>query len=355
MTRHKKLHENRLDEAPEIPDASAPHQLEGSNSVILELIQYNDKDFRMETKLPIETILGHLRNDAINWINVDGLSDRNILAKLGEHFNLHSLLLEDVCSEHQPKVEEYDDYIFLTLKMLYQIKDGVIDYEQISFVLGKNYLLSFQEKEGDLFGTLRDKIRQDHGRARKRGADYLMYRLVDIIVDNYYNVLDAVGYQIEQIEDAIDQGSDNFEFHKIQKIKKELIYLRKALYPLRDALSKLIKEEYGLIDPANTRYFSDVYDHVVHLIDSMDTYKDLTSSLMDIHINYMNTRMNEVMKVLAVISTIFMPLTFIVGVYGMNFEFMPELHWKFGYWEVWGLMVLVAAGMIMFFKHKKWF
>lgn len=309
----------------------------------------------METKLPVEKILTHLRKDAVNWINVDGLTDRNLLEKLGVHFNLHSLLLEDVCSEHQPKVEEYDEYLFFTLKMLYQIRDGVIDYEQISFVLGKNYLLSFQEKEGDLFGTLRDRIRLDQGRARKRGPDYLMYRLVDIIVDNYYNVLDAIGYQVEQIEEAIDGGSDNLEFAKIQKIKKELIYLRKALYPLRDALSKLIKEEYGLIDPSNTRYFSDVYDHVVHLIDSMDTYKDLTSSLMDIHINYMNTRMNEVMKVLAVISTIFMPLTFIVGVYGMNFDFMPELRWKFGYLEVWVLMGTIAVGMIYYFKKKKWF
>lgn len=349
MTRHRKISED------EVVDTPAPNVLQPANNVILEFIQYNEKEYRMETKLPIETILTHLRKDACNWINVDGLTDRNILSKLGEHFNLHSLLLEDVCSEHQPKVEEYDEYIFFTLKMLYQIRDGVIDYEQISFVLGKNYLLSFQEKEGDLFGTLRDRIRLDQGRARKRGPDYLMYRLVDIIVDNYYNVLDAIGYQVESIEEAIDGGSDNFEFQKIQKIKKELIYLRKALYPLRDALSKLIKEEYGLIDPANTRYFSDVYDHVVHLIDSMDTYKDLTSSLMDIHINYMNTRMNEVMKVLAVISTIFMPLTFIVGVYGMNFDFMPELRWRFGYLEVWLLMAAIAGGMILYFKHKKWF
>jgi magnesium transporter len=349
MTRHKKI----SDEEPTQPPA--PNVLQPNANVILEFIQYNEKEYRMETKLPVEKIITSLRKDTVNWINVDGLTDRNILSKLGEQFNLHTLLLEDVCSEHQPKVEDYDDYIFFTLKMLYQIRDGVIDYEQISFVLGKNFLLSFQEKEGDLFGTLRDRIRLDQGRARKRGADYLMYRLVDIIVDNYYNVLDAIGYQVEQIEEAIDGGSDNLEFHKIQKIKKELIYLRKALYPLRDALSKLIKEEYGLIDPSNTRYYSDVYDHVVHLIDSMDTYKDLTSSLMDIHINYMNTRMNEVMKVLAVISTIFMPLTFIVGVYGMNFDFMPELKWNFGYLGVWVLMAGIAGGMILFFKHKKWF
>jgi magnesium transporter len=350
MERHR--HIGHLEEAETIGSASSivPHK----GKVILELIQYNATEHRMELKLPIETLISHLKPSVVNWINVDGLSDRTILARIGEHFNLHALLLEDVCSEHQPKVEEYDDYLFFTLKMLYQIKDGNIDYEQISFVLGRDFLLSFQEKEGDLFGTLRERIRLDQGRVRKKNADYLFYRLIDIIVDNYYNVLDAVGYQIEQIEDEIDKG-DNFEFQKIQRIKKELIYLRKALYPLRDALSKLIKEESPFIDPSNERYFSDVYDHVVHLIDSMDTYKDLTSSLMDIHINTMNTRMNEVMKVLAVISTIFMPLTFIAGVYGMNFEHMPELEWKFGYLEVWILMIAIAGAMVLFFKHKKWF
>lgn len=350
MTRmHRKIAhiEETIEEA--VPPSQEPGQ-----KVILELIQYDDDEHRMINNKPVEEVISSFRDGMVNWINVDGLNDRNIIGKIAERFNLHSLLVEDVCSEHQPKVEEYDDYLFFTMKMLYQIKDGVIDYEQISFVMGKDFLLSFQEKEGDLFGTLRDRIRLSQGRARKKGSDYLLYRLVDIIVDNYYNVLDAVGYQIEQIEEEIDKNAD-FQFVKIQRVKKELIYLRKALYPLRDALSKLVKEESGFVDPSNTRYFSDVYDHVVHLIDSMDTYKDLTSSLMDIHINTMNTRMNEVMKVLAVISTIFMPLTFIVGVYGMNFEYMPELQWKFGYLEVWIIMATIAGGMILYFKHKKWF
>lgn len=328
--------------------------LHSGQRVILELIQYDDDEHKMVSNKAVEEIIDEFRDGMVNWINVDGLNDRNIIGKIAKRFNLHSLLVEDVCSEHQPKVEEYDDYLFLTMKMLYQIKDGVIDYEQISFVMGKDFLLSFQEKEGDLFGTLRERIRLNQGRARKKKSDYLLYRLVDIIVDNYYNVLDAVGYQIEEIEEEIDKNAD-FQFQKIQRVKKELIYLRKALYPLRDALSKLVKEESGFIDSSNTRYFSDVYDHVVHLIDSMDTYKDLTSSLMDIHINTMNSKMNEVMKVLAVISTIFMPLTFIVGVYGMNFDYMPELRWKFGYLEVWIGMAIIAGGMVIYFKRKKWF
>ena len=264
-------------------------------------------------------------------------------------------MLEDITNEHQPKAEEYEDYLFFTLKMLYRIEDNIIDYEQISFVLGKDYLLSFQEKDGDLFGPFRERIRLDQGRVRKKKADYLLYRLIDIIVDNYYSVLDNIGQQIEDIEEAVYNNPSSKEFQRIQRLKKELIYLRKALYPLRDALSKLIKDESGFIESDSARYFADVYDHVVHLIDSLDTYKDLTSGLMDIHINTLNIRMNEIIKVLTIFSTIFMPLTFIVGVYGMNFEFMPELHSPWGYPITWIVMILMTFVMVGYFKLKKWF
>lgn len=323
--------------------------------IILELIQYNEREYISFDHLGIEELLKKQQPHLVNWINLDGLSDTKIINRIGEGFSLHSLLLEDIISEHQPKVEEYDDYLFFTLKMLYRIEDGEIDYEQISFVLGKNYLLSFQEKEGDFFGAFRDRIRLDQGRVRKKGADYLLYRLIDIIVDNYYTVLDEIGQQIEDIEEQIYKGHTGQEFRKIQRLKKELIFLRKALYPLRDAMSKLIKDESGFIESSNARFFNDVYNHVAHLIDSLDTYKDLTSGLMDIYINTQNTRMNEVMKVLTVISTIFIPLTFIVGVYGMNFDFMPELHWQVGYAIVWVVMILVTIGMIFYFRYKKWF
>ncbi|MFM7852210.1 MAG: magnesium/cobalt transporter CorA, partial [Flammeovirgaceae bacterium] len=213
----------------------------------------------------------------------------------------------------------------------------------------------------DFFDAFRTRIKLDQGRVRKKKADYLLYRLIDIIVDNYYIVLDEIGEQIESIEEDIYTNSLDQQFKNIQQLKKELIFLRKALYPLRDALSKVTKDESSFIDPSNHRYFADVYDHVVHLIDSLDTYKDLTSGLMDIYINTINARMNEVMKVLTVISTIFMPLTFIVGVYGMNFNpdsspwNMPELNAKYGYPIVMLLMVLIVLGMIRYFKYKKWF
>ena len=337
------------------PDKVLVEKKPSENNVLLELIQYNDTDYFKCEDLPISALLSHLKPNCINWINLDGLGDHSIINRIGEHFCLHSLLLEDIVNDHQPKAEEFDDYLFFTLKMLHRIEGNEISYEQISFVLGKDYLLSFQEEAGDFFGPFRERIKQDQGRVRKKKADYLLYRLIDIIVDNYYVVLDNIGQQIEEIEDSIYSNPTEKEFKRIQLIKKELIYLRKALYPLRDAINKLVKNESDFIDPTNERYFSDIYDHVVHLIDSMDTYRDLTSSLMDIHINTLNTRMNEVMKVLTVISTIFMPLTFIVGVYGMNFEHMPELKWVWGYPAVWGGMIAITIVMVQYLRKKNWF
>lgn len=323
--------------------------------VLLELIQYNEQDYFKCEDLPINELLNHLKPDCINWINLDGFQDHSIINRIAEHFCLHSLMVEDIVDEHQPKSEEFDQYLFVTLKMLHRIDGCKISYEQISFVLGKDYLLSFQQDPGDFFEPFREKIKLDQGRVRKKKADYLLYRLIDIIVDNYYSVLDNIGEQIEEIEDRIYSNPTEKEFKRIQLLKKELIFLRKALYPLRDAIYKLVRNESDFIEESNERYYSDVYDHVVHLIDSMDTYRDLTSSLMDIHINTLNTRMNEVMKVLTVISTIFMPLTFIVGVYGMNFIHMPELGWLWGYPAVWGIMIIIATVMIRYFRKKNWF
>jgi magnesium transporter len=338
MSKHK---------ATELTHSKAP--------VILEMIRYDRASYDRFNNLSIQEIIKSLDPEKVSWINVDGLDDTITLEKLQEHFCLHTLLIEDVVNDQRPKAEEYEDYLFFTLKMLYRIEGKHIDYEQISFVLGSNYLLSFQEKEGDLFDSFRERIRLDQGRVRKQHADYLLYRLLDVIVDNYYTVLDNIGEQIEEIETEIEKGSTDHTFKQIQSLKKELIFLRKAVYPLRDAMSKLVKGETSFVRDATIRYFSDIYDHIVHLIDSLDTYKDLTSGLMDIHINTQNNKMTEVMKVLAVISTIFIPLTFIAGVYGMNFEYMPELTSRWGYPITCAAMLLVGGGMLMYFKRKKWF
>jgi magnesium transporter len=327
----------------------------GSN-VILEMISFNEKSFSRVENIPIDDILERCDKHSINWINIDGLSDLELIKKVGKHFNLHYLLLDDITNtDHRPKLDEYDDHLFLTLKMLYRMEGNEIDYEHISFVLGKDFLLSFQEKEGDIFNHLRDRIKIDTGIFRKRGADYLLYRLVDTIVDSYYTILENVGYKVEALEENISANPTIEDFREIQELKKEFIYLRKVVYPLREALNKIMKNESGFIESHTLKYYSDVYDHVIHLIDSLDTYKDLTSTLMDLYMNTINYKMNEVMKVLTVISVIFMPLTFIVGVYGMNFDVLPELHWHYGYFGVLVFMGIIMASMIFYFRYKKWF
>jgi magnesium transporter len=326
-----------------------------SEKVILELITYDRESYDKYIADSANELLPHLNEKRVNWINLDGLSNRQLVEKLQAHFCLNALVVDDILNDQRPKAEEFEDYLFVTLKMLYKIDGPSIDYEQISFVLGDNFLLSFQEKEGDLFGPFRERIRQDQGRVRKKKADYLLYRLIDIIVENYYNVLDNIGEQIELTEQKVRSDPSEAVFRKIQQLKKELIYLHKALYPLRDAVGKLVKDESTFIKEENVRYFSDVYDHVIHLIDSLDTYRDLTSGLVDIYLNTQNTRLNEVIRVLTIISTIFMPLTFIVGVYGMNFDYFPELEWRYGYGMVWAIMLGIALAMIGYFKYKRWF
>ena len=324
-------------------------------NVILELIKYDRTSATRYDNLEISTLLSKLETDKVNWINIDGLNNQEVIDKVQEHFCLHALLIDDIVADQRPKSEEYESHLFFTMKVLHRIDGMQIDYEQISFVLGANFLISFQEKEGDLFDGFRDRILQDVGKVRKKNADYLLYRLIDINVDSYYTVLDKIGDIIDDIEEDAYENPSNRSFNQIQRLKKEIIFLRKALYPLREAVGRIAKGESEYIADECIRYYADIYDHIAHLIDSLDTYKDLTAGLLDIHINAMNTKMNEVMKVLTVISTIFMPLTFIVGVYGMNFDFMPELKWKYGYLAVWGIMAVIFFGMLSFFRRKKWF
>jgi magnesium transporter len=334
----------------------APPPVEGDQKVILELISYDEKKFNHHNHVTVDALLDQCQNGQIHWINVDGLADPAIIKKIGARFNLHYLLIEDVLNtEHRPKSDEYDEHLFLTLKMLYKIEGDLVDYEHISFVLGKDLLLSFQEKEGDIFNLVRDRIKPEASIFRKRGSDYLLYRLVDTIVDSYYAVLENIGQKVEAIEDRISENPTIDDFKQIQSLRKEFIYLRKMVYPLREALNKIIKNESGFIEDRTVKYFSDVYDHIIHLIDSLDTYRDVTSTMMDLYMNTINYKMNEVMKVLTIISAIFIPLSFIAGIYGMNFTHMPELQWRYGYFVVLGIMGVVLMGMIGYFRYKKWF
>ena len=336
---------------PESMDSLTP-----APKAIVEMITYNEQEFTKRDHVSVQEIVEKFNPEAVNWINVDGALNSTVVDEISKQFNIHHLMLEDIRNtEHRPKADEYDDHLFFTLKMLYNINDQSIDYEHISFVLGKNYLISFQEKEGDIFGSLRDRIKLDSGIIRKRSADYLLYRLIDTIVDSYYSVLEEIGMHVETIEENISKNPQMEDFRQIQELKKDFIYLRKVVYPLREALNKIIKNENGCIEEKNIKYFSDVYDHVIHLLDSLDTYKDLTSTLMDLYMNTINYKMNEVMKLLTIITTIFIPLSFIAGIYGMNFDNMPELHWHYGYFDVLGLMTVIFIAMIFYFRYKKWF
>lgn len=324
----------------------------------VDLISYDRDDILEFCSKSSEDVLDQLAPNRVNWVNIDGLHNVKLIEEIGEHFKLHPLLMEDVLNtEHRPKSEYYEHQIFFTLKTLYNLTDEDITYEQISFVLGKDYLLSFQEKEGDLFESFRERLRQtgpSKNRARGKGADYLFYRLIDTIVDSYYVILEKVGEHIDELEDEVYDDPTKKTLHKIQQLKKELIFLRKTVYPLREALSKVTKGEYQFIKKDTLPFFSDVYDHTIHVIETLETYRDLVASLTDMYMTSISNKMNEVMKVLTIMATIFIPLTFIAGVYGMNFTYMPELNWKFGYPAVWAVMVATSIGMIIYFKRKKW-
>jgi len=290
------------------------------------------------------------------WINVDGVHDINVIEKLGHHFMVHPLTLEDTVNTSQrPKLEEFDAYLYIVLKMLdYDREHEKIRSEQVSLVVGPNFLISFQEQEGDVFNAVRDRIRKGRGRIRQGGSDYLAYALIDCIVDHYFLVLEQLGERIESLENGIYENTGPDLLRDIFRLKQEMIYLRKQVWPLRETLSHILKLESPLIKDATRVFFMDVYDHLVKGIDVVESLRDVLSGLQDLHISITGHHMNEIMKVLTIIATIFIPITFVAGIYGMNFEVMPELKWRWGYVAVWGLFGAITAGMLVYFRRRKW-
>jgi magnesium transporter len=287
---------------------------------------------------------------------VEGVHDVDIIRHLGERFALHPLVLEDIVNTGQrPKIEDYDRYLFIVLRMLKPTGGGEFTSEQLSMILGDNYLFTFQEGlQGDVFDTVRERLRSGKGKGRGMGADYLAYALIDAIVDNYFSVLEDLGERIVNLEEELTLAPDTTTLHEINDIKKEIIFLRKAVWPLREAVSFLERGDSHLLSPSTRLYFRDVYDHTVQVIDTVETYRDLLSGMLDLYLSSISNRINEVMKFLTVIGTIFMPLTFLVGVYGMNFKHMPELEWHLGYFILWGLMIGLSIAMIIYFRRKRW-
>ena len=296
------------------------------------------------------------------WINVDGLHEVEVLGAIGERFGLHPLVVEDILHTAQrPKVEDHGAYLFVVLKSLYHAaptgagaSGGDPEIEQISLVLGPNYVLSFQERAGDEFELIRERIRTDEGRVCKAGADYLAYALIDLIVDQYFVVLERFGDQIESLEEELLTDPAPDTAHAIHHLKQEMALLRKSTWPLREVVSGLEHSESPLIRDSTHPYLRDVYDHVIQVIDAEETFRDILSGMLDIYLSSVSNRMNEVMKVLTVISTLFIPMSFIAGVYGMNFRHMPELEWRWGYPLAWIVMAAIAALMVAYFHKKRW-
>lgn len=290
------------------------------------------------------------------WVDVKGLHDVELIGKIGTEFNLHPLIQEDILNTmHNTKMEELEGHLFFVLKMLrYDADAKEIRSEQVSFILHENGVVTFQEQEGDVFEPVRERIRKNKGRIRRSGNDYLLYALMDSVVDNYFLVLDALGREIEDLENILLENPGPESLHTLHKLKQELIFLRKAVWPLREVINSLMKLESGLVKKSTGVFFRDVYDHTIQVIEIIGTYRDMAAGLQDLYLSGVSNKMNEVMKVLTIIATIFIPLTFIAGIYGMNFEFMPELKWRSGYFIIWGIMFVMAVGMVVYFKRKKW-
>lgn len=331
---------------------------------VITLIDYCEDS---ATRIPInepEEAIPYLDAESVSWVDVKGLGSEDVLKRLGDIFKLHPLVLEDIVNVPQrPKVEEYGDQLLLITRMV-TLKDSGRGFftEQVSFILGKNYLLTVQEEpEYDSFGPVRERIRLGKGTIRSRGADYLAYCLLDSIVDGFFPVLETYGEELEELEDEVVAKPVRTTLEKIHTIKRELLNLRRSIWPMRDAISALIRDGEDLLQDEARMYLRDCYDHAVQVLDMVETYREVASSLMDVYVSSVGNRMNELMKQLTLISSIFIPLTFIAGVYGMNFNpdaspwNMPELNWYWGYPLCWAVMLLTSAGLLFYFWKRGWF
>lgn len=321
----------------------------------VSVIDYSPNEFVRSELGDIQESENYRVKDSVSWINIDGLHDTKLIAKLGKLYDLHPLLLEDVLNtKHRPKVEEFEDSIFVTLKMLGIDERGEIASEQVSFVLGESWVISFQEQEGDIFDTMRERLESKKGNARMKGADYLLYRLIDTVVDGYFLITDHIASEMDALEDTIINSQDDGSMSRIQELKKELIKLRRAISPLREAVTTVQNSSSALIQPETYRYLGDVHEHLIQVTENIDNARDMLIDLRDVSQSIQNNRLNEVMKVLTIMSSIFIPMTFIAGIYGMNFQYMPELQWHYGYFGALSLMVVIPVVMLWYFQKKGW-
>lgn len=324
--------------------------------VQLTLIDYGPEGYEEKTATDVPDWSSYRSSDSITWINVDGLQDTELLERIGTQFGLHPLVLEDVATAGQrPKLEDYGEYLYLILYML-QVDPGSeqVRHEQMSVVLGDGFVISFQETPGDVFDPVRTRIRNGRGRIRTSGSDYLAYALMDTIVDHYFVVAEAFSDEIEELEDRLlDESGDDIPV-AINQLRRELMYVRRSIWPLREVISLLQRSDSELVSSDIRPFLRDIYDHTIQVVDVVETYREISSSLLDLHLSQVSNRMNEVMQVLTIIGTIFIPLTFVAGIYGMNFEYMPELAWPWAYPALLVLMLTLALSLVVYFRRREW-
>jgi magnesium transporter len=328
-----------------------------TGEVKIRTIRYSETEFE-EIGVPDRDSLPQLQEKGgIVWLQVDGVHQPEKIAALGETFSLHELTQEDILNTGQrPKIEDFESYLFLVGKILsFDETTATVQEKHFCLVIMEHVILSFHEAGTNIFAAVENRLQKPNGKIRKKKTDYLAYALLDAMVDNYFLVLEKTGTQIEELEEEILTEPSRESLEWLHFLKRELTVLRKLVWPLRDVINSLIRSDSDLILEDTLKYFMDVYDHTIQIIETLEAYRDITASLFDIYLSAISNRMNEVMKVLTVIATIFIPLTFIVGIYGMNFRYMPELTWKWGYFAILGIMFLMGSGMAIYFKKKDWF
>ncbi len=326
--------------------------------VRVTILDYDQDQLQEFCVTSIDQCLDFKAKPSVTWIDVVGVHRPEVIEKIGDCFDIHPLVLEDILNtEQRPKMEDFDDYIFIVLKMLASLEtdDGEeIRSEQVSLIVGHGFVISFQETEGDVFDPVRDRIRKYKGKIRRKGADYLAYSLIDAVVDNYFLILEDVGEDLEVLEDELVASPSPDTSQQIHDMKRDMIFLRKSVWPLREVISRLSRGESEIFEESTEIYLRDVYDHTVQVIDAIETFRDILSGMLDIYLSSISNRMNEVMKVLTIIATIFIPLTLVAGIYGMNFDYMPELRWHWGYPAVLLFMLITGSLMVLYFRRRGW-
>lgn len=327
-----------------------------AGKTIIELLGYNaDGDIIDRQVAGVDELPAIRDSQSISWLCFYGLTDVEVLRRTAEIFNINSLSVEDILNpDHRPKLEAFDNYLLVIVKMIDISEEGTLSSEQVSIIIGENYVLTFQEKPGDVFDPIRERLRKNIGRIRAMASDYLGLSLIDVVIDNYFIVLECLAEALEDLELTLLNNPREFDGKDVHELKMQLFYMRKISWPLREITAALLRSESALLRQESRVYFRDIYDHAVHVLETSETLREVSIGVYDLYISSISLRMNEIMRTLTIIATIFIPLTFIVGVYGMNFEVMPELKWPNGYYLVMGAMLVVALAMLAFFRRRDW-